>query len=773
MADVSFPPMSTPVATAEQQVRDIINSQFPSRVSLASAPQFLATARAERDALLLQSTHQAKTAPDKIVKIVAATKAAQEELKRLQDQRARLEERAAARPQNPKVFATLAAAQQKLQKLNSAKDYVETLIKAEALSTTVETASTRDVKAALTAYEQLRALRTAAVSDVVGPTAPDGKQHHLLRYVEDVTDRAYLLIRSNLSSKLEEQLDALEWPKPIDPARSLQEEKMAPFRETFGNLLLLQHPKEARGSEIVALLPIEVLLQAPILHFKYHFQGDRPTNRLDKPEWPFTKVLSILRDHSVFLCGPVQALLDEYGYKSRDAKNEFIHGLLAAVMHKLRMDAPKLLEDPRLFSHAIKETLSFDKALREVHLYVQPGERWKGCINVFTEQPEWFDQWIVMEFSAAKNKFEDAVEADEAWEFADEAIADMDELRLTQSAELFIKILETVTDRYRLLPDLVHKLSFFNELQLPLLEDYLQWIRNGIKKHNSTFHPINTPGAHLPSKSDRLQMLCRYISSLHCVSTMLREWGEQPFFVDFWEEIQSQSEEAATHNASAALFDEVVAAYDKCVTRLRATILEEIMQEFTESMWQYDRRRNWIMATQDDGVPIDDISPELCATLDALSHFLPRLQANLPHSIFQHIVCDLAFRIDEHFWLRIILKSRFNTTGARQFRQDVEKGLINGLFRRWHRKPEALLRRTHESVILLTLPMESSPTESSVSTGATLVALVELLLDGDDKAISDALESIGVFRLSTTDVQDVVNRLLEVEALFNQLLQDE
>ena len=36
------------------------------------------------------------------------------------------------------------------------------------------------------------------------------------------------------------------------------------------------------SSEAVVLLPLEVMVRPLELRFRYHFEGDRPTNRLDK-----------------------------------------------------------------------------------------------------------------------------------------------------------------------------------------------------------------------------------------------------------------------------------------------------------------------------------------------------------------------------------------------------------------------------------------------------------------------------------------------------------
>ncbi|KND02587.1 uncharacterized protein SPPG_03044 [Spizellomyces punctatus DAOM BR117] len=761
----------------EEQVILLLNTQYSTLASLSNVAQHLKDKQEERILLEEQALQNSEAAPRKIRTIISQAKQTQDELEKLRERRLRLVETLDRVPKNDTVISYLISVQTKLQRLKMAKQYIDLLIKVEDLSTRIEQEMDRNMKESLAAYQELWSLwadlrdkdnggPAVSSSQVAGMTFKIDMTTNLTDYIRQVTDGLHSRLRMKLARKLEQALDTLGWPNAVKIPLG-GNEGLAAFREAFGELILLRSPHTAGDNDVYFLPPIEVMLQAPVLHFKYHFEGSRPTNRLDKPEWAFTRVLTSIRDHSAFLCGPVQELLEEYGFKSHDAKNLFIEGMVAAVTHKLRVDAPKLLREPLLLSHTIKETLAFDNALREIHLYGDSGTGWKGCVSVFTEQPQWFQEWLSMELAAAKGRFQDAIDADEAWEWADPNVSDLDEIKPTQSAETFISILEAVTDRYKLLPEFLHRLAFFNEIQLPLLEDYLQEIRTAIKRQVNVFHPINTPGAMLPSKTGRMQIICRYASSLHYVATVLREWTDQPFFVEFWEQLRKRTEE--TGDEQATLFDEVISAYESRVKRIEDIVVQDIIQEFGESMWQYDRRRNWALgpSSLNDDDHIEEISAEFCASLQVLSHFLPTIFENLPSTIGQLILRELASHIDEHLFTRIILRSRFNRLGARQLQVDIVQGLWNGVFRPWHRKPEVLFRRTSEALKLLNLPV--NPAGKSDGKSLTLLGLLDVLLENDPKSVRSALEGIGVYRLSLEEVQDVLNRTVEVENIANQL----
>ncbi|KAI8826805.1 TIP-1 family-domain-containing protein [Fimicolochytrium jonesii] len=812
------------------RVSALLNERLADLSSLADLPKFTADLEDQRLKLAGVASQLSKSGPVRLSQVCSDTRSAQARLEQLRGRRKTLLRKVEAFPRGEHHMETLMEAQTKLSRLKLAKRYVDLLLDVDDLSSEVESNTARDIKRALTAYDKLQAIyksasrlnsnqpfegTTAARSedDALHPALGFTVQPEMLKYLNTVIFSLYDLLKGHLSKKLEHALEALGWPKAVS-VESLRRQATDPhwlaFKSAFGDMLLLQAPKTNGEADKPDSLPaMEVLLRLPVLQYKYHFTGERPTNRLDKPEWSFTKVLAMIRDFSPFLCGPVQSLLEEYGYVGWDAKNHFVEGLLDAVMYKLRLDIPKLLENPRLFTHASKETYAFDKALREVHLYTKPSGKWDGCASVFTERREWFEQWLIMEMAAAKATFEDAVQADKAWEFVEDYFGEGD-AKPTQSAELFIKILEAITDRYRLLPDYSHRLAFLNELQLPLLEDYLQEVRDGIKRHVSAFHPVNTAGASLPSKINRLQMLCRYICSLQFISSNLREWANLPFFIEFREQVRKQNKltneaddvleidpslkatAAELLGDQASLFDEVVAAYDATIRRLQDLVVQDIMQEFSEAMWQYDKRRNWVISSSDSDSDsptfsssplLDEITPEFCTALDTLTSFLPAIHSHLPVTVFLSLLQrDIGPRLDEHFFTKLILRGRFNAQGAKKVSYDVSKGLAKGVLGRWVRKPDALLRRTTESLSLLTLPLRTS--RASGTKAPALVTIVELLLessngqrsddedsnnDAQDTALREALESVGVYRLSTKKVQQVVERRVEVENLLDSL----
>lgn len=67
-------------------------------------------------------------------------------------------------------------------------------------------------------------------------------------------------------------------------------------------------------------LPIELLIQPLKKRFLYHFYGNRKTNRIDRPEWYFTQILTWIRDHQDYIGTWVQPVIEKFGLHHMDAK---------------------------------------------------------------------------------------------------------------------------------------------------------------------------------------------------------------------------------------------------------------------------------------------------------------------------------------------------------------------------------------------------------------------------------------------------------------------
>ena len=120
------------------------------------------------------------------------------------------------------------------------------------------------------------------------PAAEDAAPH-LIDHVDRTTRTLWKQMKVAFAGEFEVTLKKIQWPgKDLTLDGQLEQEWTNGVRK----LLELQKPElEARdsqnaertkGEEPLVLLPLEVMAKPLELRFKYHFEGDRPTNKLDK-----------------------------------------------------------------------------------------------------------------------------------------------------------------------------------------------------------------------------------------------------------------------------------------------------------------------------------------------------------------------------------------------------------------------------------------------------------------------------------------------------------
>lgn len=268
-------------------------------------------------------------------------------------------------------------------------------------------------EAALGPYKQLRSLHTRLIrlhEDAEG-AAPQ-----LLHHVSNITQTLRTQILGAFSSDLEQVLKKIRWPTPQATIPShLQEE----WETAFAKLLDLQMPElegtagpsgptaKNKGKLPAVLLPFEVLVQPLQLRFRYHFDGDRPTNRIDRPEYFLSHITTLLDDYSGFVLDFVQPVLlrqfrgTDLALDSVyiDATSAFITALLPLLRTKIGSLLPRVAAQPQLLSHLMHELMNFDTTIREEWRYDGGNglKGWKGLSWECLAEADWFGRWLQVE----------------------------------------------------------------------------------------------------------------------------------------------------------------------------------------------------------------------------------------------------------------------------------------------------------------------------------------------------------------------------------------
>lgn len=206
----------------------------------------------------------------------------------------------------------------------------------------------------------------------------------------------------------------LKWP---DKDIHFTSQSLDQWTAGVERLLELQEPElkdrennndvSTRKEEALVLLPLEVMVKPLELRFKYHFEGDRPTNRLDKPEFFLAHVIGLLDSYNEFFAVYLQPVLGRYFRGSNlalntcyiDSTSATITALLPMLREKIFQLLPRISKQPQLLSHLMHELMNFDASLRDEWSYDggYGADGWKGLTWEVLVKKDWFGRWLRVE----------------------------------------------------------------------------------------------------------------------------------------------------------------------------------------------------------------------------------------------------------------------------------------------------------------------------------------------------------------------------------------
>lgn len=244
----------------------------------------------------------------------------------------------------------------------------------------------------------------------------------MLDHVADVTRDLHDRIRDTFVKRLEVVLKKISWPREDATVPS---SLLEAWSDAVGKLLELQRPeleagetnaatKRAQlvdgqdGDATIVLLPLQVLVHPLELKFRYHFDGDKPTNRLDRPEYFLQFVTeNILGTYSGFVMDYIQPLLRDHFRNTDlsmnpvyiDATSAFIAAVLPMVRNKLSAQMARVASQPQLLSHTMHEIIKFDLTIRDEWGYTggHGVDGWKGMAWEVLVVQGWFPRWLEVE----------------------------------------------------------------------------------------------------------------------------------------------------------------------------------------------------------------------------------------------------------------------------------------------------------------------------------------------------------------------------------------
>lgn len=301
-----------------------------------------------------------------------------------------------------------------------------------------------------------------------------------------------------------------------------------------------------------------------------------------------------------------------------------------------------------------------------------------------------------------------------------------------------------------------------------------------------------------------LERLCRVFGSAEYLEKKMRDWSDDVFFLELWDELQDRArrpsrretiagEMTVAHvaertssavgsdeDAGGALFDETAGAYRRLRIRSETIMQDMLIQNLRDSLWPYSRINPWASLSSGPE-PTNAASLTLTAELDApvhqLSLYLAFLSNALAQAPLRRIARQVALAMQTYLWDRVLMRHSFSASGIAQFSYD-----LNALWEVMDRylgggQGELGMRRLAEAAKLLNLPavrseglgpeqMETPASgrveEGGIEDGHLALWEVERRIFRSNESARDVLEELGFEVITESEARNVLERRIEL-----------
>ena len=576
---------------------------------------------------------------------------------------------------------------------------------------------------------------------------------------------------------------------------------------------------EHAGVEPPILLPLEVMVHPLELRFKYHFSGDKPTNKLDKPEYFLAHVMDLLNTYGGFFSSHFQPILDEKAQAVRSnlewnfysAPHAFITSLLPVIRHKMKIFLPQISNHPQLLSHLVHELMNFDNEVRESWNYLPDpysDDNWKGMTwEVLTKQG-WFDRWLEVEKDFALARYKDIIDTPESGQIDYEGV-EVSATKPTKAAIRVNDLLETITDRYQPLSSFSQKLRFLIDIQITIFDQFHERLNSALEAYLAMTSTIGrtVQGADGQASVEGvagLERLCRVFGSAEYMEKKMQDWSNDVFFVELWTELQerirqnkdegrhvagsmsvadvaSRTSQAVTDehhggsgdqyaNSDGALFDETASAYRQLRLRSESIITSTVSSNALSALKPYSRISTWATlstapsSTTASLPPSADLAPTL-RTLSANISFLSRALGVAP---LRRIIRQVLLPIQNSIWGNVLMRNTFSAAGAAQLISDVDHlcSVVDSALGRVGHAGDSIrtMKKLNEGLLLLGLNAQKQDGTEEEGNAVAAAGLwdVEKRLFKDNESAREILAELDVESLTEAEARTVLERRVEI-----------
>ncbi|CZT42701.1 related to Rad50-interacting protein 1 [Rhynchosporium secalis] len=672
---------------------------------------------------------------------------------------------------------------EKLRKVELAQSYVALLQEAELLKKEAKSYLPENPKEALKPYMILKE-RTMILPEL--QELAEGGGVHLVKFMQETTDELWIEMKKIMLDEFDAVLKRSNWPDATS-------EPTGEWSDCLEKLLEFQMPEIIAAKGPLVLLPMEVLAKPFVQQFKYHFFSDKPTNNPNQLgnyylEWflgTVSKWQNFLREN----IGPLLAAHFKGNIYSGNALYvdpiaAFVTALLPVMKAKVDAQVEAVANSPQLLSRFMVQLMNFDETVRKRFNYDggNPDLGWKGLTWEVLDR--WFDTWYEVEKKFALDRYRDINKS------PDSGVIDYDssgpgKTKPTYGAVKVTDLIQTETLQYNKLRKFSHKMKFLIGIQAEILDLYYGRLKDSLDIYGTitstvgrTIHGITKEQEAALQGVGKFETLCKVFGSAEHLISMMKDWSNEEFFIDMWEDLQERAKDttrstklagemsykevrdstsdAMGSESEGAVFDKTIESFEKLRETAEAYITQAIKYSFPVSFKQYITKPQW--CTIGDASPSSYPSArtaELDGPLRELAQSMEFLSRVLADSAFRRIWREALGSLQDLIFNDVLLKQEFTSLGSAQFKYDFEA--IQSTVARYIKYGNGStfgMPKLREAIFLLSLPVDSEGGQMSLS------EVSEQIFAGGQRT-SDALESLELKYLTNAEARTIMAKRLE------------
>ncbi|CAG8972621.1 hypothetical protein HYALB_00005390 [Hymenoscyphus albidus] len=779
------------VPNVEMSVRldDYLNDKIQTRADFASLPELLV--KVEQ-----QTKHLQEQLQDARSKLDASKQASADYTSKMLEQTKQFKIQQKSVQKRLKIVTNsdspeeatkfLKGPMERLRRVELAAAYVQLLKDVDDLINDARSHLPAEPKEALKSYVQLKEL---SISLIQLQEEAEGAAVHLVGYVQKAVEGLWAEMQKIMTDEFEAILKKAEWP-------GIQRAPTREWSDCFEKLLDLQAPEILTAREPLILLPMSVLAKNFRLQFKYHFFSDKPTNATHRlGEFFFEWFIGTIAKWQDYLRETLSPILAAHFRGSILAGNSlyvdpvaaFITALLPVMKEKIDLLLTDIINDPQLLSRFIPQLMKFDEALRTRFNYDagNPELGWKGL--TWDVLSQWFNPWLSAEKEFALARYREIIRSPDNGQI-DFDSSSPGKTKHTHGSTKVMDLLQTVTYQYQPLRRFSHKVKFLIDIQAEILDQYYGLLNDSLEAYMSatttvgrTLHGISREEQAKLEGVGGLEILCKVYGSADYVTAMLKEWSNDEFFVDLWDQLQNRAKvtevdanlvgemtygevKDCTSNAvgseeEGSVFDVTINNFERLQKKSESLLIEAVKYSFQTSFRQYFSKPQWTTVGADSAPTpsVLAITPELDQPLRVLKENMTFLYKTLSYPPFRRIWRSSFDYLQDLLFQEVLVKQDFSSLGSARFVQDILaiQSVVQSCIDSTSRSASVLgMEKLKEGAALLSLPVEAHEEQVSLKD-----AYQEIFSDA--KGAERMLKKLGLERLSNFEARRILQHRVE------------